>query len=398
MINKFRQLQYNKVALLSLDFERYLTKEIDWSDRLICIMGARGSGKTTMILQYIKKNFNKNLEALYISLDDFWFTNHSLTEIAEQFVIDGGTHLYLDEVHKYPSWSVEIKNLYDNYPNLHIVFSGSSILQIYKGYGDLSRRVSKYELEGLSFREYLAFEHKLSLPVISLNDILTNHTNIAAEYSKHMRLIPAFRSYLKEGYYPFFKESKKQYFNRLLAILHVVLETDIPIIENIQTINNFKLKKLLGFISEAVPYKPNITKLSEQIDSNRITVLNFIDMLSRAKIVNNLKEKSKSDSVLAKPEKLFMHNTNLMYALCETEPNVGSLRETFFFNQAKVLNSVHYTQDGDFLINKKITIEVGGKNKSFDQIAKTSDSYIAADEIEIGFGNKIPLWLWGFMY
>jgi uncharacterized protein len=377
---------------------RFLKSEIDWEERLIGIVGARGAGKTTMLFMHIKENFSDRSKALYVSLDNLWFANNSLTDLCEYFCAYGGTHIFMDEIHRYPNWSIELKNIYDNYPELHIVFTGSSMLEIYKGEADLSRRAVRYELHGLSFREYLGIEKVMDLPIYSLNEILTNHSNIASEITTKVKILPLFKAYLEHGNYPFYRESVKNYASKLQNVINTVIENDLPAIEKIDYSGLYSIKKLLMILSSLVPYTPNIEQLSNEMKLNRASTLKYLRILNRAQLINELLPENKGMSLLTKSEKIYLNNSNLLYALTSSQVEEGNVRETFFVNQLQVLHRVNAAKRGDFVVDGKYTFEVGGKNKSFDQIKDMENSYIAADNMEIGWGNKIPLWLFGLMY
>ena len=377
---------------------RYLHNDIDWNERMIGIIGARGAGKTTLIFLHIRETFSDKNEALYVSLDNLWFSNHSLTELCDHFCAFGGTHIFIDEIHRYPNWAIELKNIYDNFPELHIVFTGSSILEIYKSDADLSRRAMKYELHGLSFREYLALENMLDLKPFSLEDILKNHSNIASDISSKVKILPLFKAYLEHGYYPFYRESIKNYFSKLENVVNTVIEVDLPSIEKIDYNGVYNIKKLLMILASLVPYTPNIEKLSNEMNLNRASTLKYLTYLNKAELINVLLPPNKGMSMLTKPEKIYLNNTNLLYALTGTHVDEGNVRETFFMNQLMVGHKISVAKKGDFLIDGKYTVEVGGKNKSYDQIKDLADSFVVADNIEIGWGNKIPLWLFGLMY
>jgi predicted AAA+ superfamily ATPase len=379
-------------------FQRYLLKEISWKDRLIAITGARGVGKTTLILQYIKKNLQIDESVLYISLDNIYFQGNSLFDVADRFVKNGGKHLFVDEVHKYPNWAVEIKNIYDNFKDLRIVFTGSSILSIYKGFADLSRRAVSYSLHGLSFREYLGLEKQIDFPVLELDNILKNHINFSIEISSKIKPIAEFNNYLKYGYYPYFKESKETYHQKLANVINIVLENDLPAVNIIEYGNILKLKKLLYIIALSVPFKANITKLSERVGVSRNTMLNFLDYLRKAQIINHLTSSSKSYGYLTKPEKIYLNNTNIAFAITAEKPDLGNLRETFFLNQLTSKHKVNTSATADFLVDDKYTFEVGGKSKTNEQIKGIGKSFLVKDDIEVGYKNSIPLWLFGFLY
>lgn len=384
---------------VSLDFKRYLYYNIDWTNRLIAIKGSRGVGKTTLLLQYIKENYKVDGSVLYVSLDDIYFQANSLVDLGEDFYQKGGKYLFLDEVHKYSNWSLEIKNLYDNYTDLHIVFTSSSLLEINKGEGDLSRRSVNYDLKGLSFREYLEFEHQIEYTPVSLEDVLDSHMEISSDITQKIKILPLFQSYLNVGYYPFYKESIDTYHQKLNSIINQIIESDIPSVYTTEYQTIYKLKKLLYILSTSVPFQPNITQLSQKINTtSRSSTLQYLDYLAKAGLINNLKTSAKGNNYLVKPDKIYLENTNLIYAIGENQMEVGNIRETFFLNQTSVLNKVNTSKESDFLINGKYTIEVGGKHKKFKQIKDITDSFVVSDNIEIGFGNKIPLWLFGFLY
>ncbi|WP_455509955.1 ATP-binding protein [Butyricimonas paravirosa] len=381
-----------------VNFQRYLYNTIDWQDRLIGITGARGTGKTTLLLQYIKNNFTDRTRAIYVSLDNIWFAKNSLTDLVEYFYTHGGTHLFLDEVHRYPNWSIEIKNIYDSYPEIHIVFTGSSILEIYKSNADLSRRAIHYHLQGLSLREYLKFEHDIDLPPLSLSDILNNHLNIASEITSKIKILPLFEEYLKQGFYPFYKENSKNYLLRLQNMINTILDYDLPAVENIEYTTLLKIKKMLMIISSLVPFTPNMTSLSAEIETNRTSSIKYLSFLEKAKLIKMLPSSKKGMNSLNKPEKIYLDNTNLLYALTTSNINDGNKRETFFANQVAMNHTLTIPPKGDFLVDNILTFEIGGKNKNYDQIKDIPDSYVVFDNAETGFGNKIPLWLFGMMY
>lgn len=392
------KLQYQKkLANTPLTFERYLLNVIDWGNRLIAIKGARGAGKTTLLLQYAKKNLNPST-SLYVSLDNLYFAKNALYFLAEEFEKLGGTHLLLDEVHKYPNWSREIKLIYDNQPNLQVIFTSSSMLEIYKSESDLSRRAVSYVLKELSFREFIGFETGLALTSYSFSDIITNHNQIAADILTKIKPIPLFLEYLQIGSYPYFKENKNTYYQKLENTINLAIEIDINAIYSINFELIIKLKKLLVAIATSAPFTPNVTKLSERIGTTRIVLIEAINQLEKAGLINNLFKNTKGIGALTKPEKIYLNNTNLMYAISKEHVNIGNLRETFFVNQFKDLHKINLAEKGDFLIADKYTFEVGGKDKSQKQIKDVEDAFLAKDNIEIGVGNIIPIWLFGFMY
>jgi len=388
-----------RIAFTQTDFVRSIMHEINWQARLIGIKGARGVGKTTLILQYIKLNFGKMPEkALYVSLDNIWFSKNSLSELADKFVKKGGTHLFLDEVHKYPDWSVELKNIYDDYPELSIVFTGSSLLEILNARADLSRRAIVYTLQGLSFREYLNLTNQTNFEAYTLNDILENHSDISNHIVKQIKPLQFFAQYLKAGYYPFFLEQADLYFQRLEEVVNLILEIELPQLKQLNLAYLPKIKQLLYIIAVSAPFTPNISKLSERIGINRETLLSYLWYLNQAQLIANIYRDSKGITRLQKPDKLFLENTNLMFALSSDAINTGNMRETFFVNQLKYQYRVEIAEQADFFIDNRYTIEIGGKAKGRRQIKDLENAFIAADDLEFGYENKIPLWLFGFLY
>ena len=380
-------------------FERELERKINWNARLISVRGSRGTGKTTLFLQHIKKTFSNNLnKVLYVNLDNVYFSNNTLVELAEKFASRGGTHLFIDEVHKYENWSKEIKNLYDDFPELHIAFTGSSLLEILNGRADLSRRTLVYELTGLSFREYLSLIKAHDFPIFTLEEILKNNEQISAEIASKIKPFEFFDDYLSFGYYPYFLEGKDDYFNRLNETLNMILEVELPMLRGLEIAYIPRIKKLLAVIGESAPFIPNITQLAAKIGISRQTLLIYLKYLEDAKLINQLYKKSRGLSVLEKPEKILMENTNLIELFNGKNANTGSRRETFVLNQLLHSHKVDFSEESDFFVDSKYTFEVGGKNKKRKQIQSVPDSYIIADDIEFGTDRRIPIWLLGFMY
>jgi len=379
-------------------FNRYLDFMIDWENRLIAIKGARGAGKTSLLLKKIKESFRDDPSILYCTLDHLYFANHSLLELADSFQKKGGKILFLDEVHRYPNWSQEIKNIYDTFRELKVVFTGSSILDILKGKADLSRRVVIYDLQGLSFREFLEFETGMKFEAYPLEEILENHRKITQEINARIKPLAYFTHYLQYGYYPFYKEGVITYPIKLLNVINLTLETDLPILKNVDPKYVPRLKKLLYFIAISAPMQPNISKLSQIIEMSRNTVQLYLEYLSESRLINLSVSAKSGYAVLAKPEKIYLHNTNLTCVISKDKPDPGSLRETFFFNQVGVNHEIHSPVTGDFIVDQKYTFEIGGKSKKTTQIKGIEKSYIIADDIEFGYENKIPLWLMGFLY
>jgi predicted AAA+ superfamily ATPase len=388
----------NRIRQVNTSFKRYLYYDIDWTDRLIGVTGSRGVGKTTMLLQYIRLNLPRNESVIYLSLDDLYFTNHTLGELVEDFVNKGGKYLFLDEVHKYANWSLELKNIYDNFPDLKIVFSGSSVLQIFEGKADLSRRVSFYNLQTLSFREFLSINDNIHFETLDLESILKRHMVIADGILNRIKPLARKESYFKMGMYPFFRESKTRFFERLHETINQILENDIPAVTQIEFQQILKLKKLLYVISTSAPFIPNISKLANKTNMQRKTIYKYLDILENACLINTLHHKNKGMSAFNKPEKIYLDNPNLMWLFSESDPNIGNVRETWFYNQLKTKHKINYTKETDFLVDDQYFFEIGGKNKTTKQIQGLSNAFVVSDDIETGMFNKIPLWLFGFLY
>jgi predicted AAA+ superfamily ATPase len=374
--------------------------EINWEARMIGIKGARGVGKTTLMLQYIKKHFEHDPAVLYVSLDDIWFSDNKLADLADRFVKQGGKLLFLDEVHKYPGWSRELKNIYDDFPELKIVFTGSSLLEIMNARADLSRRAIIYRMQGLSFREYLNFELGLKLNSHSLDEVLHNHLKISSEVTSEIKPLKHFSRYLREGYYPFYKEIPELYYTRLGEIINMIIEIELPLLRGVDVSYSSKLKQMLLIISESAPFIPNISKLSERTGINRNTFISYLNFLCEAGLLRNLYRDSHGITRLQKPEKIFLENTNIAFALGNGLPEKGNIRETFFANQLSYGHSLTIPENGDFLADNSRTFEIGGRGKDNKQLNKATvnNGFIASDDIEFGNGNKIPLWMFGFLY
>lgn len=387
-----------KIDTTSLTFIRSMIDRISWEARLIGIKGPRGVGKTTLLLQYIKQNLPIDHTTLYVSLDNIWFAQNSLVDLVDDFVKRGGKYLFLDEVHKYPNWSIEIKNLYDDFPELKIVFTGSSMLEILNVRADLSRRAVIYHMQGLSFREFLAIKAGHEFPVVSLEDILANHVSISRDVLKKVKPLEHFGAYLNHGYFPFFQEVPTLYHQRLEEVVNMTLEIELPLLRNVDISYIPRLKHLLHIISESVPFIPNVTKLAKRIGINRNTLVSYLFFLQEAHLTKNLYKDIKGITQMQKPEKIYLENTNFQFAFTPKNAGLGNLRETFFINQLSNSHTVEYVKDGDFRIDSTYIFEVGGKNKTTEQIQGIKNSFIAADDIEYGNAKRIPLWLFGCMY
>jgi len=389
---------HNFLSTVTLDYQRPLIHTINWEDRLIEIKGAKGVGKTTLMLQHILQTFKNVDDTLYVSLDNLWFKTFSLKDLADWFYAQGGRYLFLDEVHYYPHWQTVIKNLTDEYADLHIVFTGSSMLQLEAGEGDLSRRLMDYHLPGLSFREYLRFEGIADFPVYSLEDILQKHVQMSFAVKEKIGSIqPHFNQYLQHGYYPFYKAVHAGYEIRLQHVVNQVLERDYPLIDEVTVATIEKTKKMLMVLAQSVPQMPTMSTLYGQLETGRNQGLKMLYALERADLLMLLTDKTKSLKTLCRPEKIFLHNTNLMYAL-GANIEIGTVRETFFLNQLSQVVPIHYPAKGDFLADNQYLFEVGGANKTFEQIKDIPNSFLAIDNTETGYKNRIPLWLFGFLY
>lgn len=395
LFEKYQQ----KLNYTSTKFVRSIMEDINWNSRLIGIKGARGIGKTTLLLQYIKIQLKEEQDnALYVSLDTIWFSNHTLSELVDYFVKRGGKYLFLDEVHKYPNWAQELKNIYDDYPALKVVFTGSSLLEILNARADLSRRAIVYKMQGLSFREFIVYETGIAFDSYSLEELLENHAAISKIILSKVKPLSLFDLYLKQGYYPFYKENPEMYGSILMEIINMSLEIELPLLRKVDLAYVYKIKQLLLIISESVPFVPNTSKLSEKMGIVRGTLLLYLHYLDEMGITCNLYKESGGISKLQKPNKIFLDNTNLMFALSPKSTNTGNLRETFFANQLGYQHQLSYIDQTDFLISNQYLFEIGGKSKKTKQIAGLENAYIAADNLEFGYKNTIPLWLFGFLY
>ena len=394
LIERYRK----KLALVQVYFIRSVFHKIDWTDRLIGLRGPRGIGKTTILLQYLKLHHENDETALYISLDNIWFSEQNLVEFVDDFVKRGGKKLFIDEIHKYPNWAQELKNIYDDFPEVSVVFTGSSLLEILNARADLSRRAVMYSMQGLSFREFLNLEHGFEFGLLNLNEIIENHGKIATEIVGKIQPIKYFSTYLKTGYYPFFRDNPNTYDQRLEEIVNFILEIELPTLRQVDPSYIIKLKQLLMVISSSVPFKPNVTKLAERIGINRNTLITYFHYLEESGLTQQLFKDAKGITRLQKPDKIYLDNTNLLYTIAPQNVQIGHVRETFFANQLAYKHLVEYTDVGDFKIDQTLTFEIGGKHKTKEQVKDIQNAFIAADDIEIGFQEKIPLWLFGFLY
>jgi len=398
-MDKLFQFSASRINKVDTSFKRYLWDRVNWKNRLIAISGARGVGKTTFLLQYIKENLQiKPDEVIYVNVDDLYFSRNTLVGFADDFVKKGGKFLFLDEIHKYKEWSQDIKNIYDYFPDLKIIITGSSALDIHKGKADLSRRAILYKMHGLSFREFIGLKYQYYFPVLDLDDILNNASSIIPGILNTIKPVKLFEEYLQLGYYPFFMEGDSDFQTRLKQTVFHLIESDLPSVENIDFNSVHNIRRLVSIVAEIVPFKPNILKLSQQVGVSRETLLRYLYLLEKADLLILLQSATHGISKMNKPEKIYLNNPNLVNSLSDAGPNHGTLRETFFINQVQPFHSVCWSEKGDFLVDNKYTFEIGGRNKKQKQIAGIENGYIAADNIEYAFENRIPLWLFGFLY
>lgn len=394
---------YNKHKILisnvSLRIVRDVMNKISWDKQLVGIRGSRGVGKTTLMRQYIRQKYGTRAgEALYCVMDSMYFTNHTLLDLAEHFHQMGGKHLFLDEVHKYPTWSKEVKEIIDLWPDMKVTFTGSSLLQILNADADLSRRVLSYEMAGLSFREYLRFYKGIELPSYSLDEILAESDFICDSVCKVCTPLPLFNEYLRVGYYPFYDGNEVEYYSRIENVISFIIDQEMTLFCGVEPAYTRKLKAMLLYLSENLPYEVNIAKLASYLEINKTTVLSYLSFMDRAELVKLLYTDNKSVTKMQKPDKIYIHNTNMLCAL-GTQTNIGTLRDCFVVNQLSNNHVVEYGKsNGDFKVDGKIIFEVGGRDKSFEQIANIKDSYILADSMEHPIGKKLPLWIIGLLY
>jgi uncharacterized protein len=380
-----------------IGFKRYLYSTIDWSEKLIGIKGARGTGKTTLLLQYLHETGLSASQAAYLSLDEIYFLSHSLLEAVRSFHQSGGKIVVLDEVHKYPNWSQEVKNLHDRYRDLQIVFTGSSIIDISKEEGDLSRRAVIYELHGLSYREYLVFKKGIDLPLIKLEDLLNPGISLRNYFTPDFLPLQHFQSYLKQGYFPFSGENEGIYFKKLRQLVRTIVEYDMAEIRGFDIRNGKKLLQLLYLIAQQVPFKPNVSALAEKTLIHRNSMVNYLHYLADARLIDLQYPAGMSVAMLQKPEKIFLNNTNFLFALSEKFPESGTVRETYFNSLVKVSHTVQYSPSVDFLVDGQFHFEVGGKNKSNKQV-RDEKTWIVKDDLEYPVGKSLPLWVFGMLY
>lgn len=387
------QLQSTFSKLLketSTTFHRYMYERINWSARMIGLMGPRGIGKTTLVLQHIKEQLPRK-ESLYVQAEDFYFASHRLTELADSFAKMGGKYLIIDEIHKYKDWSRELKLIYDYHSELHVVFTGSSVLDIAKGAYDLSRRALVYEMQGLSYREYLELFHGIHISACTLQQILQQEIDTPEGFLP----LQHFSDYLQRGYYPFADGDINQYIQQ---VVNATIDTDIPQFADLSISTARKLKRLLAIIAQSAPFKPNMSQIGGQLEVSRNSVADLCAYLEKAGLIGQLRTSTGGIQGLGKVDKIYLDNPNLIYTLGAQNVEIGTVRETFFYNQTHALLPVTVSPISDFLIDGKYTFEVGGKKKKQSQLQNIPNGYVVKDDIETGYGNIIPLWEFGLLY
>ena len=396
-IERIYSISREKIAGIGLGFKRFIYDEVDWGDRLLSLKGPRGVGKTTLLLQKIAECEEERNTTLYLSLDNVWIDAKDIWELAEYHLAHGGTRLVLDEVHYLDNWQQLMKNLYDDFESLKVAYTGSSMLKLKARQGDLSRRLISYELPGLSFREFLKLEGALDIEPLALETILKQHVDIAMEIKKKVKILPLFERYLKSGYYPFYREAASDYFQRVRAIANQILESDWPSVEEVTVSTIRKARKMMTILASLPPQTPVMKDLYSQLGTERQHGLKILYALERGGLLRLLASASEKLSNLSSPEKIYCDNTNLMYAI-SAEADIGTARETFFISQMGLRHSLGYPKKGDFKVDDRWLFEIGGKGKGFNQIKDIPESFVVNDGVEVGLGNKIPLWLFGFLY
>jgi len=395
MLKSIQKYQERLLKKFNITYKRYLFNEIDFSDKMIAIYGARGVGKTTMLLQYLLQLQSKDQSVLYISLDYPFLSGVDLVDIVEEFVEGGGEYLLLDEVHRYHDFSQYLKTIYDLF-DIKVMITGSSAISLLNAKSDLSRRVTLYNLVGFSFREFLELKYKQNLQTLALEDILQNHIDISNDLNLK-NILSDFKEYLEVGYYPFYFDKRFSYYQNLLNTINLTIDIDLTSLGLIEQKYTYKLKKLLEVVCESKPFEVNYTKIAQMAEISRVKLYDYISYLDDSQMLLLIEEQSKGLKKISKPSKIYLNNTNLLYAYCQNN-EIGTIRETFFANQLSTKYKLNISKQGDFLVDEKYIFEIGGKNKGFKQIKDLENSFVVNDDIEIGSTNKIPLWLFGFLY
>ena len=397
MLKNLKKYQERLLKSFKTEYKRYIFKEIDFDDKMIAIFGARGVGKTTTLFQYLLELQAQKKNVLYISLDYPFLAGVDLIEIVEAFVEEGGEYLLLDEVHRYNDFASYLKTIYDLF-DIHVLFTGSSATSLLNAKSDLSRRVTLYNLYGFSFREFLELKHGIELEVSSVEDIFENHIFLSQKVlAEKFDILKEFNAYVKRGYYPFFFDKKTAYFQNLVNTINLTIDLDLTSLGLIEQKYTYKLKKLLEVICESSPFEVNYSKIATSAEISRVKLYDYVTFLADGQMLLLIGEPIKGIKKIAVPAKIYLNNTNLLHAYCQNA-KTGTIRETFFANQVSQKSLLNISKQGDFAIDKKYRVEIGGKNKGFEQIKDVPNSYVVADGIEIGFESKIPLWLFGFLY
>jgi len=397
MLNKLKTYQSRLLKSFKIKYKRYIFDEIDFDDKMIAIFGARGVGKTTTLFQYLLELQAKKRKALYISLDYPFLSGVDLIEIVESFVEEGGEYLLLDEVHRYQNFSSYLKTIYDLF-DIHVIFTSSSATSLLNAQSDLSRRVSLYNLYGFSFREFLEVKYKIELKPSKIEEVFENHVDLSQKVlEEKFDISKEFREYLKIGYYPFYFDKRTSYFQNLINTINLTIDIDLTSLGLIEQKYTYKLKKLLEVVCESSPFEVNYSKIAAAAEISRVKLYDYVTFLADGQMLLLIDEPIKGIKKIAIPAKIYLNNTNLLHAYCQNA-KIGTIRETFFANQISQKSKLHMTKQGDFTIDEKYIVEIGGKNKSFKQIKDLPYSYVVSDDITIGKGNKIPLWLFGFVY
>ncbi len=397
MLENIKKYQNRFLEKFNIKNKRYLYQKINFDDKMIAIFGARGVGKTTLLFQYLLELQNKKKNALYISLDYPFLSSVDFIDIVEQFVEECGEYLLLDEVHRYPNFSAYLKTIYDIF-DIKVIFTSSSATSILNAKSDLSRRVTLYNLYGFSFREYLNNKHNISLEKIEFEEILCEHINISKNILSFKKdILKEFKEYLEIGYYPFYMDKQNSYYENLLNTINLTIDLDLTSLGLIEQKYTYKLKKLLEVVCESKPFEVNYTKIATNAQISRVKLYDYISYLQDGQMLLLVDEFTKGIKKINKPAKIYLNNTNLLYAYCQNS-EIGTVRETFFANQVSQSYPLNISKQGDFFVNKKYTFKIGGKNKKFSQIKDIENSFVVSDDIEVGFKNKIPLWLFGFLY
>jgi len=397
MLANLKKYQNRLLKTFKIEYKRYIFNDINFDDKMIAILGARGVGKTTTLLQYLLELHSQNKNALYISLDYPFLSGVNLIEIVEEFAQSGGEYLLLDEVHRYHDFSSYLKTIYDLY-DVNVIFTSSSATSLLNAKSDLSRRVTLYNLYGFSFREFLEIKHNLKLDFICLEDLFSSHIDKADAILKtNINILKEFKSYLEIGYYPFYFDKRTSYYENLVNTINLTIDLDLTSLGLIEQKYTYKLKKLLEVVCESSPFEVNYSKIATNAQISRVKLYDYITFLNDGQMLLLLNEPIKGIKKINKPAKIYLNNTNLLYAYCQNR-QIGTVRETFFANQVSQNNILHISNKGDFIINEKYHLEIGGKNKGFKQIKDIPNSFVVADDMEVGFGNKLPLWLFGFLY